>query len=50
MDRARWSLTDARLPYPWAVAGHALAVGLLGGVLGVIALSVVANRVKTGSR
>ncbi len=30
------------------VAGQALAVGLLGGVLGVIALSVVAKRVRTG--
>ncbi len=31
-----------------AVAGQALAVGVLGEMLGVIALTVLAQRVKTG--
>jgi hypothetical protein len=38
----------SRVRVAQVVAGQALAVGLLGGVLGVIALSILANRVKTG--
>jgi hypothetical protein len=38
----------SRVKVAQVVAGQALAVGLLGGVLGVIALSILANRVKTG--
>jgi ABC-type antimicrobial peptide transport system permease subunit len=38
----------SRVKVAQVVAGQAIAVGLLGGVLGVIALSILANRVKTG--
>jgi ABC-type antimicrobial peptide transport system permease subunit len=38
----------SRVKVAQVVAGQAISVGLLGGVLGVIALSILANRVKTG--
>ena len=38
----------SRVRVAQVVAGQALAVGLLGGVLGVIALTILANRLKTG--
>ena len=38
----------SRVKVAQVVAGQAISVGLLGGVLGVIALTIVANRVRTG--